>query len=237
MWLRPALAAPRATAPAAPWAGPCPARPADRAGPPPPPPTPAPSPRCRVYAYTTSAVQVSILRLFVRCDVLLPNLFVGTITRDSVREALSMGLGAEQVVAYMRDHAHPRVANNVPVVPGVSEWASRLAPAAPTPQAGREPGERWARAGQTSHALAPLRLQVVADQIRLWHQELTRLKTEDAMMYSNWESHALFAATAAYAESLKAVAFRDDEKQLLLVPRKFHDLVRNEIRRLKATGV
>ena len=67
-----------------------------------------------------SAVQISILRLFVRCDVMLPNLFVGTITRESTTDALGMGIGAEQIVTYLREHAHPRVGSRVPVVPGVS---------------------------------------------------------------------------------------------------------------------
>lgn len=74
---------------------------------------------CRVYAYTTSPVQISILRLFVRCDVLLPNLFVGTITRDSTMDALKSGIAAEQIVGYLQQHAHPRVAGKVPIVPAV----------------------------------------------------------------------------------------------------------------------
>eukprot|EP00887_Chlorella_sp_A99_P006162 scaffold3.g6162.t1 len=73
----------------------------------------------RVYAYTTSPVQIAILRLFVRCDVLLPNLFVGTITRDSATAALKTGITAKQIVAYLRQHAHPRVAGRVPFVPVV----------------------------------------------------------------------------------------------------------------------
>jgi transcription initiation factor TFIIH subunit 4 len=80
----------------------------------------------RLYAYTASPVRQAILRLFVRCDVLLPNLFVGTITRESVTAALDSGVGAEQVVAYLRQHAHPRVAARVPVVPGVVADQIRL---------------------------------------------------------------------------------------------------------------
>ncbi len=45
-----------------------------------------------MYAYTTSALQAAILRLFVRCECLLPNLFVGTLTRESVMGALKAGL-------------------------------------------------------------------------------------------------------------------------------------------------
>lgn len=77
-----------------------------------------PFPR-RVYAYTTSAVQVAILRVFVRCDALLPNLFVGTITRDSATAALALGITANQMADFLRQHAHPRVAAKHPIVPAV----------------------------------------------------------------------------------------------------------------------
>lgn len=80
----------------------------------------------RVYAYTSSPVRQAILRLFVRCDVLLPNLFVGTITRESAVSALESGVSAEQIIGYLRQHAHPRVANKVPIVPGVVADQIRL---------------------------------------------------------------------------------------------------------------
>jgi transcription initiation factor TFIIH subunit 4 len=80
----------------------------------------------RVYAYTSSPVRQAILRLFVRCEVLLPNLFVGTITRDSVIAALDSGVGADQILGYLRQHAHPRIASRSPVVPTVVSDQVRL---------------------------------------------------------------------------------------------------------------
>ncbi|KAG7670055.1 putative General transcription and DNA repair factor IIH subunit TFB2 [Nannochloris sp. 'desiccata'] len=80
----------------------------------------------RVYAYTSSPIRQAILRLFVRCDVLLPNLFVGTITRESATAALESGVGAEQIIGYLRQHAHARVANRIPIVPGVVADQIRL---------------------------------------------------------------------------------------------------------------
>ena len=70
-----------------------------------------------MYAYTASVLQCAILRLFVRCECLMPNLFVGTITRESVLAALKCGLAAEDIVGYLRAHAHAQVAARVPVVP------------------------------------------------------------------------------------------------------------------------
>ncbi|KAK9827695.1 hypothetical protein WJX81_001241 [Elliptochloris bilobata] len=71
----------------------------------------------RVYAYTSSALQAAILRLFVRCECVLPNLFVGVLTRESVTGALGCGLSADQIVDFLRKHAHPHIAQRVPVVP------------------------------------------------------------------------------------------------------------------------
>jgi transcription initiation factor TFIIH subunit 4 len=72
-----------------------------------------------VYGFTSSPVQRAILRLFVRCECVLPNLFVGTLTRESVSSAVASGIAADDIVAYLREHAHAQVAGRVPVVPEV----------------------------------------------------------------------------------------------------------------------
>ena len=72
-----------------------------------------------MYAYTTSELQVAILRLFVRAECRLPNLFVGTLTRESVTQALEFGVQADQIVSFLRQHAHPHVLHKVPIVPEV----------------------------------------------------------------------------------------------------------------------
>ncbi|PSN55058.1 General transcription factor IIH subunit 4 [Blattella germanica] len=64
----------------------------------------------RVYAYTDSNLQVALLGF--------PNLAVGILTRDSVRQALKSGITAEQIVGFLRLHAHSRmVAMGPPVLP------------------------------------------------------------------------------------------------------------------------
>ena len=70
-------------------------------------------------AYTNSPLQISILQLFVRCDVLLPNCMIGSLTRKSVTEALKSGIGHEQIVNYLTQHAAAQVVNEVPIVPAV----------------------------------------------------------------------------------------------------------------------
>ena len=80
-----------------------------------------------MYAYTASQLQTAILRLFTRCECILPNLFVGVLTRESTVGALACGLSADQIVGYLRQHAHPHVASRSPVVPEVSGPALRNA--------------------------------------------------------------------------------------------------------------
>lgn len=73
----------------------------------------------QLYAYTQSPLQRAVLDLFVRCEAVLPNLYIGTLTRDSVSAALARGLDAEQLLTFLRRHAHPRAQQRSPVVPEV----------------------------------------------------------------------------------------------------------------------
>ena len=75
--------------------------------------------RAQVYAYTSSRIQVRVLEEFCRLDCALPNLFVGTLTRDSVQRALAKGLSANDIIGFLQGHAHPQVAARVPSVPEV----------------------------------------------------------------------------------------------------------------------
>ncbi|KAK6624480.1 hypothetical protein RUM43_004165 [Polyplax serrata] len=72
----------------------------------------------RVYAYTDSNLQVALLGLFCEMLYRFPNLSVGHITRDSVRQAFKSGITAEQIVGFLRLHAHPRMlAVGPPILP------------------------------------------------------------------------------------------------------------------------
>lgn len=66
----------------------------------------------RVYAYTDSNLQVALLGLFTELLYRFPNLVVGVLTRDSVRQALRGGITADQIISYLRQHTHPNVRNN-----------------------------------------------------------------------------------------------------------------------------
>lgn len=66
----------------------------------------------QVYAYTDSSLQVALLGLFTEMLYRFPNLVVGVMTRDSVRQAFRGGITAEQIISYLEQHAHPNVRTN-----------------------------------------------------------------------------------------------------------------------------
>uniref|UniRef100_A0A7C9AEZ8 RNA polymerase II transcription factor B subunit 2 n=2 Tax=Opuntia streptacantha TaxID=393608 RepID=A0A7C9AEZ8_OPUST len=71
----------------------------------------------RMYAYSTSKLHCEILRLFARIEYQLPNLIVGAITKESLYNAFDNGITAEQIISFLQQNAHPRVAERVPTVP------------------------------------------------------------------------------------------------------------------------
>ncbi|CAN1327150.1 General transcription and DNA repair factor IIH subunit TFB2 [Linum perenne] len=71
----------------------------------------------KMYAYSTSKLHCEILRLFSRVEYQLPNLIVAAITKESLYNAFENGITAEQIVSFMQQNAHPRVAQKLPTVP------------------------------------------------------------------------------------------------------------------------
>lgn len=63
----------------------------------------------RVYAYTESKLQISLMALFTELLYRFPNVTVGLITRDSIRQALRGGISAKQIISYLEQHAHQKV--------------------------------------------------------------------------------------------------------------------------------
>lgn len=80
----------------------------------------------RIYAYTDNPLQIAVLGLFVSLKYRFPNLVVGSITRESVKEALSSGISADQIISYLVTHAHPQMRKNNPLIPVTVQDQIRL---------------------------------------------------------------------------------------------------------------
>ncbi|KAB5560588.1 hypothetical protein DKX38_005545 [Salix brachista] len=71
----------------------------------------------RLYAYSTSKLHCEILRLFSKIEYQLPNLIVGAITKESLYSAFENGITSDQIISFLQQNAHPRVAERLPSVP------------------------------------------------------------------------------------------------------------------------
>ncbi|CAK9152518.1 unnamed protein product [Ilex paraguariensis] len=71
----------------------------------------------RMYAYSTSKLHCEILRLFSSVEYQLPNLIVGAIKKENLYKAFENGITADQIISFLQQNAHPRVAERVPSVP------------------------------------------------------------------------------------------------------------------------
>jgi len=79
---------------------------------------------------------------------------------------------------------------------------------------------------------------VVADQLRLWQQELSRLSAQQARLYHRFESQELYSGAVQYARQLGAHLYSNDDKQQLAVAAAFHDAMRVHLRdRKQALGL
>lgn len=75
---------------------------------------------------------------------------------------------------------------------------------------------------------------MVADQIRLWQQELRRLQAQPAYLLRHFESGELYASTAAAAERAGAVLWRSDDTRALAVAPAAYEGLKAHIRQAKA---
>lgn len=75
----------------------------------------------KVYAYTTSALQIAILGLFVRLRDRFANMAHGQLTGPSVSAALEKGITAAQLITFLHSHLHPVMRRTDPALPAVIE--------------------------------------------------------------------------------------------------------------------
>eukprot|EP00033_Pygsuia_biforma_P003358 GCRY01003679.1.p1 GENE.GCRY01003679.1~~GCRY01003679.1.p1 ORF type:complete len:497 (-),score=102.42 GCRY01003679.1:202-1692(-) len=70
-----------------------------------------------VIAYTTSPLKTAIIGLFTDIKYRMPNMAMGSLTRESVSRALKKGISAEQMIRYLRLNAHPVMRGKGPALP------------------------------------------------------------------------------------------------------------------------
>jgi hypothetical protein len=71
----------------------------------------------QVVAYYKSELHLALLNLFVEFHVQMPDMAIGKITRDKVKDAYDMGIRVEQINDFLCVHAHDLVKNETEIIP------------------------------------------------------------------------------------------------------------------------
>lgn len=148
----------------------------------------------KLYSYSNSPLQIAVLSLFVHLKARFSNMVTGQLTRESIRQALLNGITAEQIIAYLESHAHPKM--------------RRLA---------EEQLEK--RLELDPNCKDPLQVlpPTVVDQIRLWQLELDRIISFEGSLYSDFENHYEFSLLSSYAQDIGVLIWKDDRKKKFFV--------------------
>lgn len=160
----------------------------------------------RVYAYTDSKLQVSLLALFTELLYRFPNVTVGVITRDSIRQALRGGITARQIISYLEQHAHTKMIEAATSNPTDSLRNSSVLP--PT----------------------------VVDQIKLWENERNRFSFIDGVVYNQFLSEADFNTLRDYASSIDVLLWQNERTRTMVVTKNGHDDVKRFWKRYSKGG-
>mmetsp|Transcript_5135 Transcript_5135/g.6212 ORF Transcript_5135/g.6212 Transcript_5135/m.6212 type:complete len:464 (+) Transcript_5135:62-1453(+) len=71
----------------------------------------------KCYVYTFSDLHKAMLSLFLEIECVLPNMVVGNITRDSVRNAFAKRITSNQIIHFLENNAHPLCRKRHKLVP------------------------------------------------------------------------------------------------------------------------
>eukprot|EP01113_Clastostelium_recurvatum_P007916 TRINITY_DN13706_c0_g1_i1.p1 TRINITY_DN13706_c0_g1~~TRINITY_DN13706_c0_g1_i1.p1 ORF type:complete len:483 (-),score=103.52 TRINITY_DN13706_c0_g1_i1:46-1494(-) len=158
----------------------------------------------RVYAYTSSPLKIALLSMFVALQYRLPNLAVGIITRESVREALVSGISAEQIITFLSTNAHSQIRKAI----------------------AESVGKTFVPGG--IHTLVP---EVVVDQIRLWESERSRVKDTRAVLYDQFNTAEQYSSVLKYAGDMGVLLWHSDDTQMIMVAEHAHEPIKQFIKK------
>ncbi|CAN3375490.1 hypothetical protein DIURU_005229 [Diutina rugosa] len=167
----------------------------------------------KLYAYTNSPLEIAILNLFVTLKTRFSNMVCGQITRESIREALTNGITADQIIKFLETHAHPqmRILAKEKLDKKIEfDTSHNINTAGGAPQSQAE----GARVAQHKLEILP---PTVVDQIRLWQLELDRIQTFEGYLLKNFSTQHEFESLCGYAQEIGVLIWSDKQKKQMFV--------------------
>lgn len=165
----------------------------------------------RIYAYTNSPLRIAILNLFTKLSTRYPNMVSGRLTRESIQNAIALGITSQQIISYLTAHAHPIMGTQ------------RSGNATNTPYA-----------AQQTPSLPP----TVVDQIRLWQIEGDRMKATPGFLFREFRDRQEYEDCANFADTIGVLVWRSDPKRVFFVTKheQIAGFIANRRRRPEANG-
>jgi transcription initiation factor TFIIH subunit 4 len=151
----------------------------------------------RLYAYTSSPLQIALLALFTNLRSRHPNLVTAKISKHSIKRAVSAGITADQVIAYLTTHAHPQMRRKN----ANTSTSSSLNPDAPP---------------TITTSVLPA---TVIDQIHLWQLERDRMTTTPGFLLKDFQSETEYETTRKYADEIGVLVWQNDKRRMFFVSR------------------
>jgi transcription initiation factor TFIIH subunit 4 len=151
----------------------------------------------RLYAYTSSPLQIALLALFTNLRSRHPNLVTAKISKHSIKRAVSAGITADQVIAYLTTHAHPQMRRKN----ANTTTSSSLNPDAPP---------------TITTSVLPA---TVIDQIHLWQLERDRMTTTPGFLLKDFQSETEYETTRKYADEIGVLVWQNDKRRMFFVSR------------------
>ncbi|KAK8439512.1 RNA polymerase II transcription factor B 52 kDa subunit [Candidozyma auris] len=161
-----------------------------------------------IYAYTNSPLEIAILNLFVTMKTRFANMVIGVITRESIRNALSNGITASQIINFLEAHAHPqmRALAKEKLDKKIEFDASHN-----INTAGGAPQSKSGDSSVAQHKLEVLPPNVV-DQIKLWQLELDRIQTFDGYLFKDFKNQSEYDILCNYAQEVGVLIWAEKAK-------------------------
>lgn len=156
----------------------------------------------RIYAYTNSPLRIAILNLFSKLSTRYPNMVAGRLTRESIQNAIALGITSQQIISYLTAHAHP--------IMGTHNNNRGAGSGASTTPYGPQ---------QQMTTTAPSLPPTVVDQIRLWQIEGDRMKATSGYLFREFRDAREYDECAGFADTIGVLVWRSDAKRVFFVTR------------------
>ncbi|PSK33910.1 RNA polymerase II transcription factor B subunit 2 [Candidozyma pseudohaemuli] len=161
-----------------------------------------------IYAYTNSPLEIAILNLFVTMKTRFANMVIGTITRESIRNALQNGITATQIINFLEAHAHPQMRA---LAKEKLDKKIEFDVSHNINTAGGAPQSKAGDSGVAQHRLEVLPPNVV-DQIKLWQLELDRIQTFNGYLFKDFKNQSEFDILCNYAQEVGVLIWSEKAK-------------------------